>query len=324
MTAPDSVDPVLVCFSYEYRSEAEAKVFEQIMWRYAQRGIRAINLFDPELHASYEAGFNLARWEALDRYIKANDLYDRRIIMQDITDVFVADVELDFHPTDVYVNRKKNCQHHAMRTLIRNLKNSNSRRLNLSRRIDIDLGELDAAGLKRLFVDPRYRSIYRFSNDVIWGYGRAFVELHDKIRKHIDEVPDPIRYGNCDETLYTHFHLHLPEARLNLQFGETQCHNFNYITQVLLGAASSRDFVKRRKIFTYQHSDSVPRLIDEMLEERPRSRWHRWRSRPAYVLDRLIGGVLSAITVVLQAIKRVWIAISYLRFGAGEGAAAAR
>jgi hypothetical protein len=77
--------------------------------------------------------------------------------------------------------------------------------------------------------------------------------------------------------------------------------------------------VRSRKIFTYQHSEEVPKLIDEMSEERPRSPWRRWRPKPAYLLDRMIDGCLSFASIVLQEIKRTWIAITYLRIHGRAG-----
>jgi len=318
MATETPIEPALICFSYEYRSPAEAHVYEEITARYARRGIPTHNLFDAELHRTYEAGFNLARWEALDRFIKANDLFDRRIIMTDITDVYVVDPELEFDTRDVMVNRKKNCQFHGLKTLWRDITRPGPRWINVARRIDVDYTALDAGELKSILFDPRYRSIMRFSNDVLWGYGRSFVELHEKIRAHIESVPGHIRHGNCDERLYTYFHLRLPEARLNLRFGDAHCHNYNVISQTLLGAAPAREAIRSKKIITYQHSDHVPRLIAEISGEARRSPWRRPLDRVAYLLDRVLGGVLSLASIVLQAMKRLRVASMYLTSRSSE------
>jgi len=308
-----SPDPILICFSYEYRSAEEAEVYEQIKRMYAEKGIPLLNLFDPEIHAEHEGGFNLARWEALCRHVEEYDLFDRRIVMQDITDVYVVDPDLEFDEHDVFVNRKKNCQYFALKTLWRDIISPDLRSVNFARRINIDCTSLDSAGLKELFVDRRYRSIYRFSNDVLWGHGRNFVTLFETIGRHIEQVPDAIRFGNCDESLFTYFHLHLADKPLNLKFGERFCQNYNYISQEIFGAASAGQFVRSKRIFTYQHSARVPELIMEMSLAKPGMSLGRAWSAAAYVLDQVVSGALSAASVILQELKRMLIAGLFLR-----------
>lgn len=307
-----SSEPVKICFSYEFRSDGEARVHDEIVRHYTERAIPIKNLFDAQIHERHEAGFNLARWEALCRFIEAEGLHDTPIIMQDITDVYVADTNLDFDEHDVFVNRKKNCQYHALKTLFRDIRTTNVQRVNLSRRIDIDCTTLDSTRLKALFLDPRYRSIYRFSNDVLWGYGRNFLRLFETIGRHIDRVPDAIRYGNCDETLFTYFHLEMPDVPLNLRFGERACQNYNYIGQEIFRGASAPHFVRSKPIFTYQHSDRVPALIDAMSQDTPASSWKGIRASLAYAIDQVVSGLLSFASVVLQALKRWLVAGIFL------------
>jgi hypothetical protein len=168
-----SAEPVLICYAYEYRRPSEERVCQQIVRRYAERGIATENVFRKELFEAHEGSFNLAAWDALSQYIQENNLYDRKIIMQDITDVYVFDTDLDFDPDNIFINRKINDQAHTVRTLYKNIKRLDVRNVNLSRRIDVDCTSLSAKGLWQIFFDARYRTLHRLSTDAVWGYGRS-------------------------------------------------------------------------------------------------------------------------------------------------------
>ena len=120
-------ESVLICFAYEYRNPSEDRNYQHITRRYAERGIEAQNVFHQEIFDNYEGGFNLATWEALAQYIQEHDLHDRKIIMQDITDVYVADTDVEFDPDNVMINRKINCQYHALKMLLKDVARPNAR-----------------------------------------------------------------------------------------------------------------------------------------------------------------------------------------------------
>jgi hypothetical protein len=112
--------------------------------------------------------------------------------------------------------------------------------------------------------------------------------------------------------LLTYFRLHLRDVPLNMQFGERYCQNYHSPSQVFLGPASSRIFRRFRKIFTYQHSERIPEFVDVLSDAGTASSGSKIWAATAYVLDRIATVLLTALTAILQEIKRVWVACVFV------------